>query len=198
MAEVPYWNKIANSGIITVPHVVNRFALKREALRVLRENVMVVVREYNNIIHLIRPDEKSLFKQHLEELDSTIKHGITKLNWNSKITIFVVNSRIGCKEVSQVVKKFHKNKNKIDGTMEAITTTILTSIGKTPYQLADFVREQEGVLKRKADEFKVLFETIKKKIMKTYELYIFKKEDIQKEWLRFVKDQDKALEKALR
>lgn len=160
LAEVPYWNKIANSGIVTVPHVVTKFALKREALRILRENVMVVVREYNNIIHLIRADEKPLFKQHLEELDSTIRHGITKLNWNSKITIFVVNSRIGCKEVSAVVKKFHKNKNKIDETMEKITTTILTNIGKTPYQLADFVREQEGVLAKKADEFKVLFDTI--------------------------------------
>jgi hypothetical protein len=110
----------------------------------------------------------------------------------------VINSRFSCKEVNTVVKKFHKNKNKIDATMEKITTTTLTSIGKTPYILQRFVEEQEGVLASKSEQFKELFNTIKDKLMKTYNLFIYKKEDIQKEWLSFVKTQDKALDKALR
>jgi len=69
LSEAPYWSKIANSGIVTVPHVITKFALKREQLRIVRENVMIVVRDYNNIIHLIKADEKALFKQHMEELD---------------------------------------------------------------------------------------------------------------------------------
>jgi len=30
LAEAPYWSKVANSGIVTVPHVITKFALKRE------------------------------------------------------------------------------------------------------------------------------------------------------------------------
>jgi len=41
--------------------------------------------------------------------------------------------------VSKEVREFHENKNSIDEVMEEITTTTLTNIGKTPYQLRDFV-----------------------------------------------------------
>jgi len=56
--EVQYWNKIQTFGLITFPLPLTRLLGKKEQLRVLRENVMLIVRDYNNIIQLVSPREK--------------------------------------------------------------------------------------------------------------------------------------------
>jgi len=47
--EVSAWNKIQTLGFISMPHSIVRLLAENEQLRKLRENVMTVVREYNNI-----------------------------------------------------------------------------------------------------------------------------------------------------
>jgi dynein heavy chain len=49
MHEVNYWNKIQTIGLINMPHAIVRLLTENEQLRKLRENVMTVVRLYNNI-----------------------------------------------------------------------------------------------------------------------------------------------------
>ena len=44
---------------------------------------MLIVRDYNNIIHIINDKEKALFKEHLEQLDKTIYPGLHKHNWGT-------------------------------------------------------------------------------------------------------------------
>jgi dynein heavy chain len=68
--EVQYWTKIQSLGYITIPHTVSKLLGKKEQLRILRENVMLIVRDYNTIMHTISEKEKLLFKEHLVELDS--------------------------------------------------------------------------------------------------------------------------------
>jgi dynein heavy chain len=48
--EVSYWAKIQTLGFVTIPHNVAKLLQKKEGLRILRENVMLIVRDYNNII----------------------------------------------------------------------------------------------------------------------------------------------------
>lgn len=60
------------------------------------------------------------------------------------------------------------------------------------------MEEQEDTLKRKEEDFIKSFEIIKKKMMKTYELFIYQKPQIQSEWLSFVKNLDSKLEKSLK
>jgi hypothetical protein len=45
---------------------------------------MLIVRDYNNIIHTIDEGERPLFKDHLEILDRTIEPGIRRYNWGSQ------------------------------------------------------------------------------------------------------------------
>ena len=47
--ECTYWNKIQANGYISMPHSIVTLIQKSEHLRKLRENVMTVVREFNNI-----------------------------------------------------------------------------------------------------------------------------------------------------
>jgi|JI10StandDraft_1071094.scaffolds.fasta_scaffold445550_2 hypothetical protein len=74
----------------------------------------------------------------------------------------------------------------IDEVMEEITTTTLTAIGKQPYELKSFVTQQEEELKKKTEKFMEKFNLLKVKLMVMYRLFIYKKEEIQREWLRFV------------
>jgi dynein heavy chain len=109
MIEVSYWTKIQTLGFITIPHSVSRLLGRKEQLRVLRENVMIIVREYNNIIHKINDKEKNLFKEHLDMLDRIIEPGIKRHNWSSNADNFVYTCRKECQEVFKKVQKFQKN-----------------------------------------------------------------------------------------
>jgi len=83
IVEVTYWQKIQTLGFITIPHSVSKLLLRKEHLRILRENVMLIVRDYNNIIATINDKERSLFKEHLDILDRTIEPGIRRHNWGT-------------------------------------------------------------------------------------------------------------------
>jgi dynein heavy chain len=93
-------------GLITIPHNVAKLLLKKEGLRILRENVMLIVRDYNNIIHIINEKERYLFKEHLDTLDRTIEPGIRRHNWGSSADSFVYACRKECQDVFLNVKKF--------------------------------------------------------------------------------------------
>ena len=106
MIEVSYWTKIQTLGFVTIPHNVSRLLQRKEQLRILRENVMLIVRDYNTIIHTINDKEKSLFKEHLDILDRTIEPGIRRHNWGSQADNFVYACRKECQDVFLNVKKF--------------------------------------------------------------------------------------------
>ena len=45
----------------------------------MRENVMLVVRAYNNIVRDVNPEERRLFVDHIRKLDRRISQGMTKV-----------------------------------------------------------------------------------------------------------------------
>jgi len=198
MIEVSYWTKIQTLGFVTIPHNVSRLLQRKEQLRILRENVMLIVRDYNNIIHTINDKEKSLFKEHLDYLDRTIEPGIRRHNWGSQADNFVYACRKECQDVFFYVKKFQNNVMKINNEFEKISTTLLTNVQKRLYILSEFIRQQEDTLKVREQDFINSFEKIARKVMKTYELFIHRSPKIQNEWLKFVHRLDESLERSLK
>lgn len=67
-----------------IPHYAADVYAKREELRVLRENVLLVIRDYNRIIDILSVEERTLFKERIRFLDKKILPGLTKLTWSSK------------------------------------------------------------------------------------------------------------------
>ena len=61
--------------------VVHLVALLKKGMRVMREHVLRVVRDYNVIINALLPDERRLFHQHIRHLDRKISPGINKHHW---------------------------------------------------------------------------------------------------------------------
>lgn len=69
--------------MITIPHDLSHLVQESEKLRVLRENVMLTVRDYNNIVAMIDDRERRLFDEHLAALNKTYDFGFKKYNWKN-------------------------------------------------------------------------------------------------------------------
>jgi len=84
MYEAVAWKKMAIFGVV-IPNYIEDFTTGyRENLRVLKEYVMLVVRDHNRIIDYMDETESKLFKGHLEQAQRIINPGIVKLKWSSK------------------------------------------------------------------------------------------------------------------
>lgn len=198
IVEGTYWHKIFLIGMVSLPNNVNKLLQRKETLRVLRENVMLIVRDYNNIKHTISDSETALFAEHLGALEMQISPGIRKFNWTSTADFFVNSVRKDCKMVYEQVKKFQNNVQKIQSEFDKIGRTTLANVEKNLYNLPDFVTQQENALKQKEGEFTAAFNRVSREVMDTYELFIRKRPNIQEEWLKFMTDLDSRLALALK
>ena len=140
LIEVQYWFKIQTFGLITFPLPLTRLLGKKEQLRVLRENVMLIVRDYNNILLLINPREKALFNDHLTTLDKIIDPGVQKYNWLFSGDSFVNQCRSNCADVFKKINDFQIRQTKVTDQFQIISSSILTNIKKGQlYELKKFM-----------------------------------------------------------
>jgi len=66
--EMQYWQKVSTLGL-NFPLALVKLLQRKDQLRVLRESVMLIVRDYNNIMQLINKREANLFSNQLDLLD---------------------------------------------------------------------------------------------------------------------------------
>lgn len=74
--ETVIWKKLSSEGAGPPIYADELVSSHKENLRVLREYVMLVVRDYNMIIDSMDDTEKKLFKKHLEEINLVISPGL--------------------------------------------------------------------------------------------------------------------------
>ena len=84
--EVHYWEKL-RAEEFEIPHFVLGIYQQMEALRVLYERVMTVVRVFNELIEDLSETESNLFMDHLRRLEKKIYPGLAKLMWSSRAVI---------------------------------------------------------------------------------------------------------------
>ncbi len=82
--------------------------MKREQLRILRENVILVMRDYNHIISNLQPRERALFRERIRSLDKKLQPGFTKLTWESDgvLEYFVVECRAHAYKVLSLINNY--------------------------------------------------------------------------------------------
>lgn len=198
LSEGTYWTKIQTLGMVTVNQTITKLLAQKEALRTMRENVMIIVREYNKIIDSVNPEQRKLFREHLRDLDGVIESGMTRFKWNSQANSFLMNSRMKCLEIFNKVKKFQKNEKIIKKEYELMGRTTLTEIGKELYGLHKFLTEQEQELKKNEGKFSMAFDKICKYLIDTYEIFIFQQPEIQSYFLAYVNKLDEEILNALK
>lgn len=105
LVEIQYWNKVEQNNL---PGNITRLVQKREQLRMMIENVLLIVRDYNHIMNLISDFEKKLFSEHLQELDKTIRPGIMRITWNNNAESFAMSCRNSCNMTLKKIKIYQE------------------------------------------------------------------------------------------
>ena len=102
--EMYYWERMR----FEMPHYSREIYMKSEQLRILRENVMLVVRDYNHIINNLQPKERALFRERIRSLDKKLQPGFTKLTWESEgvLEYFVVECRVHAYKVLSLINNY--------------------------------------------------------------------------------------------
>lgn len=117
LIEVGGWKKLLPSGFgVVVPNYADEFyTLYKENLRVLKEQVMLVVRDQNRLINLMDTMEKKLFKTYMDKIDKDIAPRLDKLKWSSKDNLegFVRTFQRDCNQIYNKLKVFKANKLRI-------------------------------------------------------------------------------------
>mmetsp|Transcript_14483 Transcript_14483/g.50911 ORF Transcript_14483/g.50911 Transcript_14483/m.50911 type:complete len:4419 (-) Transcript_14483:356-13612(-) len=198
--EVYYWEKIQGSGIV-VPYAAHDLASQRDQLRVLREHVLRVVREYNQIVTALLPEERKLFNHHLKNLDKKIGPGVSRYNWTAPgiKEFFVRDSCRECAKVYDWVKQFKKNNTDIVQVCRQVSDMHLIKIErKTVHRDVEFRDVQEKCREEVERMFKEALDKVTELLLNTYKFFESHPGDIQKEWKLYVEKVDKRVEDALK
>jgi len=196
-SEVHYWQKLK----FDIPFQVQEIVSKNEELRILRENVLLVVRDYNSIIESLNEKEQNLFKERIKVLDKKVKPGLTVLTWGSKgiADYFVKECRRSSNEIQNIVSDFKASNKKIENSCSEIEDTLLWNVEyKKVYSLEEFKHSQADHLREVTKKLKSIHDSIKYNLRCSYEFFSKDGKDIQISWGKYVKGIDKKVEEALR
>eukprot|EP00983_Pelagomonas_calceolata_P000970 34033-Pelagomonas_calceolata.AAC.1 len=75
--EVHYWERLR----MPIPYIAMEINAQRDKYRVLRDNILMVVRDYNKILTTLDREERMLFNDRIRHLDRRIMPGVSKLDW---------------------------------------------------------------------------------------------------------------------
>ncbi|KAG8148176.1 hypothetical protein E2320_022465 [Naja naja] len=89
--EIHYWERV----LFEIPHYVVEVYERKEDLRNLRENLLLVAQDYNRIISMLSAEERGLFRERIRYLDRKIQPGLKKLHWSLKGASTVFISELG-------------------------------------------------------------------------------------------------------
>ncbi|RQM24639.1 hypothetical protein B5M09_005107 [Aphanomyces astaci] len=198
-AEVHYWQYF--NGEIQIPYIAHDICNQKEQLRVLREHVTLVVRDYNRILHELSTTERRLFDDIIRKLDRRIQPGLAKLTWLSKGVVewYVNDCRKHCEATYRIVREFQDNKDVVASNCKMIAGLMHISIERNNVY-DDGVFEVKQVSHRAAMEtkLKAAYENIRSTMSAMYVHFAAGPGDVQREWARFVERADKTLEDSLR
>lgn len=187
---------------LEVPYIAMEINSQRESHRILREYVLLVVRDYNQILDALDPQERRLFADRIHYLDRRISPGVHKLNWVSSknhLDYFVREARKYCKEVETTVMNYKDANRRIEENCRLVSETLLIAVEKKHiYEHGEFDRQQDTHRKNIQLKFEKAFEEIKETMAKTCETFSNDSEEVQEEWIKYTEKLDKNMEESLR
>ncbi|XP_047688045.1 dynein axonemal heavy chain 2 isoform X1 [Prionailurus viverrinus] len=195
--EIDYWERL----LFETPHYVVNVAERAEDLRILRENLLLVARDYNRIIAVLSPDEQALFKERIRFLDKKIRPGLKKLHWALKgaSAFFITECRIHASKVQTIVNDFKASTLTIGWRAQEISETLLVRIsGKRVYRDLEFEEDQREHRVAVQQKLMGLYQDVVAIMTNSYEVFKNDGPEIQQQWIRYTIRLDRMMEDALR
>ncbi|XP_048221841.1 dynein axonemal heavy chain 2 isoform X1 [Perognathus longimembris pacificus] len=195
--EIDYWERL----LFETPHYVVNVAERAEDLRILRENLLLVARDYNRIIAMLSPDEQALFKERIRFLDKKIHPGLKKLHWALKgaSAYFITECRVHASKVQMIVNDFKASTLTIGWRAQEISETLLVQItGKKVYRDLEFEEAQKEHRAAVQQKLMYLHEDVVNIMTNSYEVFKNDGFEIQQQWMLYMIRLDRMMEEALR
>ncbi|ORZ33974.1 dynein heavy chain and region D6 of dynein motor-domain-containing protein [Catenaria anguillulae PL171] len=196
-AEIVYWQKLK----FDIPYYVQEAFAKREELRILRENVLLVVRDYNSILEVLSKEEVMLFRERVRFLDRKINPGLTSLTWSVKgvTDYYIKECRKHASEVQRIVSGFMDGNRQIAVACKQIADTPLWYIEpKKIYELGEFEAAQVGHRNMVRTRLQGVHASIVEILGSMFDAFKQDGKDVHVQWTKFVARIDGSIEDALR
>ena len=197
--EVQFWQRFG--GEHPIPYVALDIAHQKDALRLLRENVMLVVTDYNQILDHLNGEEQLLFREQLRRLDRRVNAGLNRFTWASKGVIewYVKDCRKHCSASYQLALQFKNLKLDIGKACRSMARLKLISIKRNyVYDDGVFVAEQDIHRKKVRERLQLLRKRIHQNLRSMYTTFQGDPADIQNRWKAYVYSVEDQIEAALR
>ncbi|XP_072006034.1 dynein axonemal heavy chain 2 [Engystomops pustulosus] len=195
--EIHYWERLS----FEVPHYVLDIYQRKEDLRNLRENVLLVVRAYNRIIAALSPEERGLFRERIRFLDKKIQPGLTKLHWSSKgaSSAFINDCLLHASKIQQIVDNYKASNLNISRCAQTISETLLLHVdGKQVFRDLEFQEVQEEHRRVIYGRLQSLHDDICSLMRATYEVFRSDGPEVQQHWVNYTEQIDRLIEEAFR
>ena len=166
--EMRCWERLR----FEIPHFATSIYQLSEQLRVLRENVMLIVRDYNRIIGSLQPHERALFKERIRSIDKKIRPGMVKLTWASEgILEYVTECRLHAQRVRVLIDSYKASNRYVAQKCREMSTLLMVRVtGKKVYEENGFRVEQEQHCASVRQKLHKLHDDIYKALFKTAEV----------------------------
>ncbi|XP_030635110.1 dynein heavy chain 2, axonemal [Chanos chanos] len=195
--EIPYWERL----MFELPHYVLDVYQRREDLRIMRESVLLVVRDYNRIIESLTPDGLGLFREQIRFLDKKIQPGLSKLRWSTKgaSKFFISDCRLHARKLQARVDEYKSANLAISRICSEISEMSLVRIdGKTVYRDLEFEEAQQSHRQSQLNKLKAAHQDIVNIMAGVYETFRSDGPEVQQHWVAHTEKVDRMVEEALR
>ncbi|XP_078020536.1 dynein axonemal heavy chain 2 [Epinephelus lanceolatus] len=196
-SEIYYWDQLK----FEIPQSVCDIYQDREDLRVLRERVRQLIRDYNRVIGMLSPEEFGLFREQIRIIDKKIEPGLTKLLWSSKepSTVFVCDCLLHVEKVQSIVDGYKVANQSISNLCSQISQTLLVRLdGKTMYRNLEFENDQKAHLQSHLKILRSAHKEIADIMTRTHNTFSHDGSEVQEHWVTYTEKVDHIVEKALR
>ncbi|MCJ8731422.1 hypothetical protein PDJAM_G00199410 [Pangasius djambal] len=195
--EIHYWEQLK----FEVPHFVSEIRQRREDLHTLRENVLLLVKDYNRIVAALSPDALGLFQERIQFLDKKIQPGLSKLLWSSKgaTSFFINDCRLHASKVQLLVDEYKAAHLAISQRCSEMSELLLVRVdGKTVYKDLEFEEAQQEHQQSQLRRLKTAHQDIVDIMSRIYETFRSDGPKVQQHWVTYTEKMDRMVEETLR
>ncbi|KAK2860339.1 hypothetical protein Q7C36_004505 [Tachysurus vachellii] len=195
--EIHYWERLK----FEIPHFVSLICQRREDLHNLRENVLLLVKDYNRLISALSPDTMGLFQERINFLDKKIHPGLSKLLWSSKgaTNLFISECRLHASKVQLLIDEYKAAQLAISQRCSEISELLLVHLdGKTVYKDLEFEQVQKEHQQSQMRRVNSAHQDIIDIMNRIYETFCNDGPKVQQHWVTYTEKMDLMVVEALR
>ncbi|XP_068440309.1 dynein axonemal heavy chain 2 [Clinocottus analis] len=196
-SEIHYWERLKYE----IPQCVADISQDREDIRVLRERVLLLVRDYNRILGMLSPDELGLFRERISGMDKKIQPGLSKILWSSKGTanVFIRDCLLHVTKVQQIVDGYKASNQSISNLCCQISETLLIKLdGKTLYRNMEFEADQKTYQQRNLQILRSTHHHIVHIMNRIHNTFSNDGPEVHEHWVTYTEKVDHLVEQALK